>query len=97
MPLSLRAHPASSIELLGGEVLVKDVINHHHGRAGARGQALLLALEEDAAVGGALAERMPSLFSACATQLLGAAQHAGDIGADADVMTPARVRVSNIE
>src|SRR6185312_16658391 len=72
------------IELLGGEMLVKDVIHHQHRRAGAGREALLFALEENAPVGSALIELDNELALRMRHQLLTAIQHAGDVGADAD-------------
>src|SRR5208282_4515741 len=43
------------IHLLRGQVLVVDVVDHHHRRVVARGEALLLALEVKLAVRRALA------------------------------------------
>src|SRR6185312_1398110 len=83
------------IELLRGEMLVKDMIHHQHRRAGAGGEALLLALEEDAPVGGALIELDTELALRVRNEFLGAVQHAGDIGADADVVAPARVSLEH--
>src|SRR5579883_1614739 len=83
------------IELLRGEMLVKDVIDHHHGRAGAGREALLLALEEDAPVGRALVELDAELALRMSHEILRAVQHAGDVGADADVVAPAGVRLEH--
>src|SRR6185312_1215120 len=79
------------VELLRSEMLVKDVIHHHHRRPGAGREALLLALEEDAAVGRALVELDAELALGMRHQILAAVQHAGDVGADADVVAAAGV------
>src|SRR5690349_23305050 len=50
------------IDLRGREVLVVDVIDHHHRRASAGGQAFLFALEEDAPVRRALAQLDAEFF-----------------------------------
>src|SRR6185312_9757759 len=79
------------VELLRREMLVKDVIDHQHRCAGAGGETLLLALEEDAPVGGALVELDAELALRVRDEILTTVQHARDVGADADVVAPARV------
>src|SRR5262249_9388800 len=77
----------------GRQVLVEFVIDHHHWRAGAGRETLFFLLEEDAAIGGALAQLDAGLLLAGRHQGLGALQHAADVCADADVMPSARVGV----
>jgi hypothetical protein len=74
-------------------MLVIDVVDHHHRRAGAGGQAFFLTLEEDAAVADAVAQLDAEPFFDVRHQFFAAAQQAGDIGADADVMPAARMRL----
>src|SRR5262249_24208077 len=62
---------------------------------GAGGEAFLLLLEEDAPVRGTLAGADAELALRMGEQLLAAAQHAGDVGTDADVMTPAGMRLEH--
>src|SRR5271168_3105732 len=74
------------IDAVGREVLVIDMIHHHHGRVVARGEALFLALEVNAAVRSALPRLDAELFLAARDDLVRAAQHAGDVGAYRYVM-----------
>ena len=65
---------------------MEHVIHHHHRGAGTRGETLLLFLEEDAAVRGALVGADAELALRVREQLLTAVQQARDVGADADVV-----------
>src|SRR5688572_2908690 len=64
------------VEILRSQVLVEDVVDHHHRGAGACRKAFLLLLEEDAHVGRALAELDAELLLGVRHDLLCATQHA---------------------
>src|SRR6185312_2062983 len=83
------------IDLLGRQMLVVDMIDHHHGRTGAGGQALFLTLEENASVGGALARTDAEFLLHVGGDVLAAAQHAGNVRADTDVVAAAQVRLEH--
>src|SRR5690606_2094800 len=83
------------IDLLRREVLVVDVIDHHHRRADARGETLLLALQIEAAVGRALAGLDAELALDVRDDLVRAAQHARDIRADRDLVPSNRLRLEH--
>ena len=57
----------NAVELLGRQMLVEDVIDHQHRRAGAGGEALLFRLRRCGRPGVVSPRWMPSLLSACAT------------------------------
>jgi hypothetical protein len=56
-------------------------VHRHHRGADAGGQAFLLALEVDAAVRGGLAETDAELLLHVLDEVVGTAQHTGDVGA----------------
>src|ERR1700690_1867744 len=62
-----------SIDLRGREILVIDVVDHHHRRSDAGGEALLLAFQEYASVGRALARFDAELALDVCDEFLGAA------------------------
>src|SRR3546814_10657785 len=61
------------------ELLVVMPVDHHHRRATARSQALFLALEVDAAVGGGLAQLAAELLFGVRDQFLRAVEPAADV------------------
>src|SRR5690606_3694792 len=83
------------INLFGREIFVIDVIDHHHRRAGAGGQAFLFALEEDAAVGRALAEADAEFLLDVGDDIVRAIEHARDVRAHADMVAAAGARLEH--
>src|SRR6056297_758654 len=65
----------------GGEVLIVDVIHLHHGGAATGRQTLLLALEVDAPVGGALTHLDAEPVLDVGEDVVATPQHAGYVGA----------------
>ena len=74
------------VHLRGVELLVVMAVDDHHRRAAAGGQALFLALEVDAAVGGGLAQLAAELLLGVRDQVFGAVEPAADVGAEGDVV-----------
>src|SRR5579875_1049339 len=78
------------VDLVGRQVLVVIPVHRHHRRAAARREALFFLLEEDASVGGALAQLDAQLLLAMSDDPVGAVQPARDVGADRHLVAPDR-------
>ena len=76
-------------------MLVEVVVDHHHRCAGAGREALFLLFEEDAAIGGTLTDLDAELALAVREDVLAAVEPTGDVGADADMMPAARMRLEH--
>ena len=76
-------------------MLVEVVVDHHHRCAGAGREALFLLFEEDAAIGGTLTDLDAELALAVREDILAAVEPTGDVGADADMMPAARMRLEH--
>src|SRR5579871_193470 len=83
------------VDLLGRQVLVEDVIDHHHRRVVAGGEALLLALQVELAVRRRLAGLDAEPLLDVLDDLVRAAQHAGDVRAHRDVQAADGLRLEH--
>ena len=71
------------------------MIHHHRRRAATGGNALFLRLQEDPAILGALAQLDAELVLDVLNDVVGAAQHAGHVGADRDFVAADRLRLEH--
>src|SRR5690606_29051750 len=76
----------------GGQIRVVLTVHQHHGRTHASGQALFLHDQRDPPIGGGLAAANAELLLNVGDQLVGAAQHAGDVVVDVDLVPPNRLQ-----
>src|SRR5690606_35581372 len=81
------------VHLLRRELLVVVAVDHDHRRAAARGDALFLALEVDAAVGGGLSQLAAQLLLRVRDKVLRAVEPAADVGAEGDVVAADLLRL----
>ncbi len=71
------------------------VIDHHHWGAAAGSETLFFTLQMDTVVSGTFTQFYTQLFLHMIYDLVCAAQHAGNIGADCDVVTPDGLRLKH--